>query len=262
MDIGPKAGAAGMRRIVITILLLASVCFGDVFTSHLKPNTDSALDMGTSALLWRYIYSDSFSDGTAFWHENDLAGFDSISGTILSDGIFTVVGGNFSNVGSISGADLDLSLGTGDISGSDIDLSLGTGSITGTDLDLNLGTGNITGSDIDITAGTGDYNSSGTIGAGVITGTSFITSSDIGVLGATDLLQLVIDSVTINGDMNILGEVVITAQVVGDTPLTLNAIADQTAKVFEIKDSDGNVVFSVDRLGVVRAKRLLYGGVE
>lgn len=79
--------------IISLVLMLNCYCFGDTFTSHLKPNTDSTLDIGTSSLLWQYIYSDAFTDGTASWLSNSLSGFTSISGTTLTDGTFVVSGG-------------------------------------------------------------------------------------------------------------------------------------------------------------------------
>ena len=52
-----------MKRIVI-FLFLASVCFGDTYTSHQEPRIDSTIDIGTATLYWRYIYGDAFTDGT------------------------------------------------------------------------------------------------------------------------------------------------------------------------------------------------------
>ena len=67
-----------MRKVIIIILLFSSVCSGDVFDSHLIPRTDSALDIGSMTLLWRFIYGDIFTDGTAYWESSQLYGFDEI----------------------------------------------------------------------------------------------------------------------------------------------------------------------------------------
>ena len=72
-----------MKRLVI-ILLLTSVCLGDTYTSHQKPNADSTLDLGSIVLLWRYIYGDSFTDGTALWDNSRLTGFDHIASLIFT----------------------------------------------------------------------------------------------------------------------------------------------------------------------------------
>ncbi len=76
-----------MKRLLIIFLLFATVCFGDTFTSHLKPTADSALDLGTTSLLWRFIYTDAISDGTATWQSSELAGFSKFG---MTSGSFTV----------------------------------------------------------------------------------------------------------------------------------------------------------------------------
>ncbi len=45
-----------MKRFLI-LLLLCRVCFGDIFTSHMKPNADDTLDLGTSSLQWNHVYA-------------------------------------------------------------------------------------------------------------------------------------------------------------------------------------------------------------
>lgn len=74
-----------MKTAIIIILLFASICFGDTYTSHQKPNTDGTLDIGTSSLFWRYIYGNAFTDG-----------------------IFTVSGGIIS-AGTWNGTPIDIS---------------------------------------------------------------------------------------------------------------------------------------------------------
>lgn len=114
-------------KILPIILLLSSVCFGDVFTSHLKPTTDSTLDIGSAALLWRYIYGDAFTDGIALWEDNCLSGFSDISGTTitgdtLTDGTFIISGGVVS-AGTWEGTAIDISDYTNLIAGTNITLS-------------------------------------------------------------------------------------------------------------------------------------------
>lgn len=112
-----------MKRLVI-ILLLASACFGDTYTSHQKPITDNTLDIGTSSLFWRYIYAHNFGDGTAIWSGNTLSGFDSISGTTLTDGTFIVTGGVITT-GIWQGTNIDISDYTSLIAGTNISLFSG-----------------------------------------------------------------------------------------------------------------------------------------
>lgn len=145
-----------MRRLVL-ILLLASACYGDTFTSHLKPITDSTLDIGTGLLYWRFIYGDAFTDGTAYWQGNELYGFDEVD----ADSI-------------VANVDLyGLAITGGDIIGTTI-----TGDdITGIDI---LGT-NITGTTV-----TGDTITDGTFvvsGGEISAGEIIATFGDIDVGG-------------------------------------------------------------------------------
>ena len=109
-----------MKRLVI-FLFLTSVCLGDTYTSHQNPITDSTLDIGGVTLFWRYIYGDAFTDGTALWSGNDLSGFGSISGNILTDGIFRVTGGVITD-GIWNGTDIDISGYTNLVAGNNITL--------------------------------------------------------------------------------------------------------------------------------------------
>lgn len=59
---------------------------------------------------------------------------------------------------------------------------------------------------IDWTETTEDFNTTGTLGAGAITGTSLITGSDIGIAGDTDLIQLTAGTMQINGSLGIGNE--------------------------------------------------------
>lgn len=118
-----------MKKLIFLLLFLAliSPCFGDIYTSHQKPTTDSTLDLGTSSLLWRSIYGDSFTDNTASWSGSSLSDFISISGTTLTDGTFSVSGGIIS-AGTWQGSTIVVSYG-------------GTGATTLTDGGILLGSG-------------------------------------------------------------------------------------------------------------------------
>ena len=115
-----------MKLKIIITLFLTLMCYtsadGDIFTSHLKPTSDSTLDIGSAVLLWRYIYGDSFTDGTALWDDNSLSGFTSIEGTTLTDGTFIVTGGIIT-AGTWQGTDIDISDYTNLIGGTNITLS-------------------------------------------------------------------------------------------------------------------------------------------
>lgn len=110
-----------MKKILIIILLFSSICLGDTFTSHLKPQTDSALDVGIDGAYWRAFRGDLFTDGTAFWESSNLSGFTSIFGTTLTDGTFIVSGGIIS-VGTWNGTAIDISDYTNLVAGTNITL--------------------------------------------------------------------------------------------------------------------------------------------
>ena len=110
------------KTIITLFLILTSVCFGDVYTSHQNPNADSTLDIGTSTLYWRYIYGDSFTDGTALWDSSNLSGFISITGETLTDGTFVVTGGIITS-GIWRGTAIDISDYTNLVGGTNITLS-------------------------------------------------------------------------------------------------------------------------------------------
>ena len=109
-------------KLLSLILLLVVPVFGNVSYDHIEPATDSTYDLGTSSLLWRYFYGDSFTDGTASWTSNSLSGFTSIEGTTLTDGTFTVSGGIIS-AGVWNGTVIDVSDYTNLVSGTNITLS-------------------------------------------------------------------------------------------------------------------------------------------
>ncbi len=150
-----------MKRLVIRlviILLLTSVCFGDTYTSHQKPNTDSTLDLGSIVLLWRYIYGDSFTDGTALWDNSRLTGFDHIASITFTDGVLTITGGEITD-GEWRGTDVDISDFTNLIGG--INITLDGDTLNVDDVFLrndgdDITTGSITAVEFigDVTAGT------------------------------------------------------------------------------------------------------------
>lgn len=144
------------------LFVFVSSAFGDVYTSHQKPNTDSTLDIGAAALLWRYIYGDSFTDGTALWDSSSLSGFTTISGTVLTDGTFLVTGGNVTS-GTWNATDIDISDYTNLIGGTNITLSDDT---------LNVDDAFLVNDASDTTTGTiaaGGYTTTGTVGIGTVT---------------------------------------------------------------------------------------------
>ena len=159
-----------MRRLFI-ILLLSSICLGDTYTSHQLPIADSTLDLGSVALLWRYIYADSFTDGMALWDNKRLTGFDYIASTTFTDGIFTITGG---------------SVTSGTWHGTDIDISDFTNLIAGTNLTLDGDTLNV--DDVFI-RNDDDDTTTGTITAG-----GFTTAGDIATTGTTTTDVLVVGS--------------------------------------------------------------------
>ena len=88
--------------------------------------------MGTPSLFWRYIYGDSFTDGTALWDGGSLSGFTSISavdgtfsgtltGTTLTDGTFVITGG-IVTAGTWHGTAIDISDYTNLVAGTNITL--------------------------------------------------------------------------------------------------------------------------------------------
>lgn len=181
-----------MRRLVI-ILFLTSVCFGDIYTSHQLPITDSTLDLGSVALLWRYIYADSFTDGTALWDNKRLTGFDHIAGTTFTDGILTITGGNITD-GEWHGSDVDISDFTNLIGGINITLDGDT---------LNVDDVFIRNDGDDTTTGTitavgfvGDVTA-GTVVADTVTG----GASTFGDGGTTNYIELTEDgAIILHGD--------------------------------------------------------------
>ena len=192
-----------MKRLVL-ILFLASVCYGtpfyllnvrgDTFTSHLKPITDSTLDIGTGTLYWRYIYGDSFTDGTALWNASSLLGFTSISGLTLTDTVLGINSGSITSAvdGTFSGTlegviltDGTFSVTGGTITsalwhGTAIDISDYTNLVAGTNITLVDDTLNV---DDAFLINDGDDTTTGTLTAGGFT-TAGTAITDILIVGS------------------------------------------------------------------------------
>ena len=153
-----------MKRLII-ILFLVSVSYGDVYTSHQLPYTDSSLDIGSATYLWRYIYGDAFTDGTALWDSSNLSGFTSIEGEILTDGTFIATGGVIT---------------AGTWHGTAIDISDYTNLVAGTNITL---VGDILNVDDAFLINDGDDTTTGTITAGGFT-TAGTAITDILIVGS------------------------------------------------------------------------------
>ena len=124
--------------VAIISLFSSDKLLADTFTSHLKSNTDSTLDIGTFSLLWRFVYADAITDNTATWGNSSLSGFTSISGTTLTDTVLSVTGGSIASAvnGTFSGT-----LTAGTLTDSSATLTGGT--LTATT--LTDGTASLTG---------------------------------------------------------------------------------------------------------------------
>ena len=191
-----------MKRLVI-ILFLASVCLGDTYMSHQKPITDGTLDIGTSFLLWRYIYGDSFTDGTALWKDSALTGFASIRGDVLTDGEFVISGGTVRN-GIWHGTAIDISSYTNLVDGTNITLLSDT---------LNVDDAFLVNDADDTT--TGILTALGFTTTGdVIAGTVTAGGSTFGDGGTTDYTKFSdLGAMTMYGDARVKNELVLDASV-------------------------------------------------
>lgn len=113
----------GLKWQVILVSILASAAFGRFeYTSPLD-------DLSSDFLITEGVITGmvSATDGTASWSNSSLSGFASISGTTLTDGIFTVSGGIIS-AGTWQGSTITVPYG-------------GTGATTLTDGGLLVGSG-------------------------------------------------------------------------------------------------------------------------
>ena len=164
-----------MRKAVIIfiILSLTASCFGDIFTSHLKPKVDSSLDIGTSSLLWRFVYTDAITDNTALWQNSNLSGFGIISGTTLTDTVLSINSGSITSGinGTFTGT---LTAGT---------LTDSTFSITG-----GVGIGLVS-----LTDGTASWLSNSLSGFVSISGTT-LTDGVATITGGTGTFSQIIDN--------------------------------------------------------------------
>ena len=281
-----------MKRLLL-LLFFVPLCFAEppryIYPIENVPRFKTLIVLDADFTNWNTAYgwgnhADANylnADGSVDLFEDWVIASNSITltaGTLtantFTDTVATLTGGNFTGVGNITGADIDISAGTGDYSSSgtitsgnitilsatpilvfrDSD-SLGAASVgyiewrdsgggragflgnnsSGNDdlfwkneqggnigiqttgagkfqifanVELNnnsiTGMGNITGSDVNISAGTGAYTSSGTLGAGAITGTSFTDSTATLTGGAfMDLTQVQIGTTGIG--LRVLG---------------------------------------------------------
>jgi hypothetical protein len=171
-----------MRKLVlILVLILSCYCFGDEKTSHQWPTSDSALDLGKTDYLWRYLYTDAITDGTASWSSNSLSGFTSISGTTLTDTVLSINAGSITSAvnGTFSGTLTAEQLTSTDDATITDDLTVGG--------DLAL-TGTLTVADITAT---------GTVTGEQLTSTDDLTVTDTALIDGT--LTLATGSITDSG---------------------------------------------------------------
>ncbi len=195
-----------MKRLVI-ILFFVSLCYGtpfvlldttyaDVYTSHQKPNTDSTLDLGSIVLLWRYIYGDSFTDGTALWDDSRLTGFDHIASITFTDGVLTITGGDITD-GEWRGTEVDISEFTNLIAG--INITLDGDTLNVDDVFLRNDGDDTTTGTITAVEFIGDVTA-GTVIADTVTG----GSSTFGDGGTTNYIEITEDGAMIlHGDARV-----------------------------------------------------------
>ena len=85
---------------LLLIFVLCSSAFGNYIWDNDKFSAHNTWDIGTDAVRGKSLY------------------FVTIDGTSLTDGTATLTGGNWTGMGNITGADIDISAGTGDYSSS------------------------------------------------------------------------------------------------------------------------------------------------
>ncbi len=209
---------------------MTSVCFGDTYTSHQKPNADSTLDIGTSVLLWRYIYGDAFTDGTALWSNNNLSGFSTISATILTDGTFRIHNGKVTD---------------GEWNADDIDISSYTNLIAGTNITLLGDTLNVDDAflvnDADDTT-TGTLTAAGFTTAGAVTAGGAVTGagSTFGDGGTTDYIAFDdLGVLTLHGDARVVRQIILGAAKSAQAGSNIPAIyhlGNYSGRKYEVND--------------------------
>ncbi len=104
------------KILLLILLLLSGTVSGKFVQDDLKPFTDATYDLGALAFQWK----DLFLSGTLDFGTNTMA-----DGQMNGDWDFN--SGNFTEVGNITGTDLDIAAGTGDYSSSGL---MGCGTIT------------------------------------------------------------------------------------------------------------------------------------
>jgi len=115
------------------------------------------------------------------------------------------------------------------------------------------GVGNITGSDLDISAGTGDYTSTGTLGAGAITGTSLTdgttTISGGNYTGVGDITGSDVNISAGTGDYTSTGDVTLSGTATAQAP-TLIATTLIEAPILETEGLTDVLHIQPDEIGL------------
>jgi len=125
-----------MSRQGSTERLNGQIVFGRVGDYSSDANADSFMDFytakdNTDVLALRIDSSQNFNfqDGTITTTGDLVAG--AITGTSLTDGTATLSGGNLTDMGNITGVDVDINLGTGTIAATDdLKITAGSGNIS------------------------------------------------------------------------------------------------------------------------------------
>jgi len=189
-----------MRKVVIILFLVFS-CYGttyaDVYTSHQLPTADSSLDIGSAILLWRYIYGDAFTDGTALWAGSELSGFTSISGVTLTDTILNITGGSITSAvnGTFSGTLEGVVLTDGTFIATGGIVTAGTWH--GTDIDISDYTNLVAGTNITLVNDTLNVDDAFLINDGDDTTTGTVTAAGFTTAGTVDTGVLIVDTTTL-----------------------------------------------------------------
>ena len=196
-----------MKRLVL-ILFLVSMCYGtpfylldttyaDIYTSHQLPVTDSTLDVGSVDLFWHFFYGNAFTDGMAYWESNDLYGFNSITGTTITDGVLTINSGSITLAvdgtftGTLTGT--TLTDGTFIVTGGII-----TGATwNGVAIDISDYTNLVAGTNITLVDDILNVDDAFLINDGDDTTTGTITAAGFTTAGTTNTSVLIVDTPTL-----------------------------------------------------------------
>ncbi len=212
------------------------------FADNVRPVTDSAWSLGTTAERWLKIWTDEITVGTltitAASITDSSGAIDFGNEDLSTTGDLTATSGIFGTTTVAAGSITDSG---GSISFGDENLST-TGTVTaGT---LLLAAGSITDSSGSIDFGNENLSTTGTLGAGAITGTQ-VNADNLRLDGNT------LSSTDVDGDINLdpngTGDVVITSGIlvtgdidsIGDVDITGSLSVDNI-------DIDGNTLSSTN----------------